>query len=213
MPRVNVYAITGTATGKITLPGDIFAAKVRPVLMAQAIRVYLSNQRRAHAQARTRAEVSGSGKKIWAQKGTGRARHGDQYSPIFVGGGKAHGPVGNENYKLKMPKKMRQQALFSALTSKLKDDELTVVSGLAKIEPKTGKLVKILGKLKISPSGDGKNPKIMIILPKILENVSRAAGNIKGVRLTLVNTLNAYEILNGGKIVFMKEAVEGLKEL
>lgn len=208
MPRVNVYATTGTATGKITLPDHIFAAKVRPILMAQAVRAYLSNHRLARAQARTRGEVSGSGRKIWAQKGTGRARHGDQYAPIFVGGGVAHGPVGNENYKLKMSKKMRQQALFSALTSKFKNEELIIVSGLAKIEPKTGKLVKIFGKLKINPP-----TKTTIILPKVLENVSRAARNIEGVKLALVNALNPYEILNGGKLIFMKEAVEGLKEL
>lgn len=208
MPRVNVYATTGTATGKITLPDNIFAAKIRPILMAQAVRAYLSNHRTARAQARTRGEVSGSGKKIWAQKGTGRARHGDQYAPIFVGGGVAHGPVGNENYKLKISKTMRQQALFSALTSKLKNEELIIVSGLAKIEPRTGKLVKIFEKLKInSPT------KMTIILPKVLENVSRAARNIEGVKLTLVNTLNPYEILNGGKLVFMKEAIEELKNL
>lgn len=208
MPRVNVYAVTGTATGKMTLPDNIFAAKVRPTLMAQAVRAYLSNQRRARAQARTRAEVSGSGRKIWAQKGTGRARHGDQYAPIFVGGGVAHGPAGNQNYKLKMPQKMRRQALFSALTSKLKDNELMIVGGLAKIEPKTGKLVKIFAKLKINPPA-----KVMIVLPKILENVSRAARNIEGVKMATADSLNPYEILNGGKIIFMKEAVEGLKEL
>ena len=209
MPRVNVYAVTGTATGKITLPDNIFAAKVRPILMAQAVRAYLSNHRTARAQARTRAEVSGSGKKIWAQKGTGRARHGDQYAPIFVGGGVAHGPVGNENYKLKMSKKMRQQALFSALTSKLKDEELIIVNGLAKIEPKTGKLVKILSQLK----ANSQDEKVLLILPEILKNVVLAARNIEGVCLATVDSLNTYEILNGGKLVFMKEAVEGLKGL
>lgn len=208
MPQVNVYATTGTATGKMTLPDNIFAAKVRPLLMAQAVRAYLSNHRIARAQARTRAEVSGSGKKIYAQKGTGRARHGDQYAPIFVGGGVAHGPKGNENYKLKMPRKMRQQALFSALTSKLKENELVIVGGLAKVEPKTGKLVKIFAKLKINSPA-----KVMIILPKVLENVSRAARNIKGVKLLPVNALNTYEVLNGGKLVFMKEALEELKKL
>lgn len=212
MPKVDVYGLTGQKSGQIVLPSDIFAAQIRQPLMTQAVRVYLSNQRKAKAKAKTRAEVSGSGKKIWRQKGTGRARHGDRYAPIFVGGGVAHGPTGKENYKLKMPKKMRQQALFSALTSKFRDGELIIVSGLTKIEPKTGKLVKTLGKLKINPSVDGKNPKILIILPKILENVSRAARNIEGVKLALVNALNPYEILNGGKLIFMKEAIEKLKE-
>lgn len=208
MPRVDVYATTGLAAGKIILPEAIFAAKVRPTLMAQATRVYLSNQRHAQPQARTRGDVSGSGKKIWAQKGTGRARHGDQYAPIFVGGGVAHGPVGNENHKLKMSVQMRHQALYSALTSKLKAGELVVVNGLAKIEPKTGPLVKILGKLKIKASA-----KTTIILPKVLPNLSRAAGNIAGLRLLPVDSLNTYEVLNGGQLIFMKEAVERLKSL
>ena len=208
MPQVNVYATTGLAAGKITLPETVFAAKVRPTLMAQATRVYLSNQRHAQPQARTRGDVSGSGKKIWAQKGTGRARHGDQYAPIFVGGGVAHGPAGNENHQLKMSVQMRRQALASALTGKLKDGELVVVSGLAKIEPKTGKLVKIIGQLKINLPA-----KTTIVVSKALPNLSRAAGNIEGLRLLPVNSLNTYEILNGGKIIFMKEAVEGLKSL
>lgn len=209
MLKANVYSLTGTATGKITLPDDIFAAKVRPALMAQAVRVYLSNQRRARAQAKTRAEVSGSGKKIWRQKGTGRARHGDRYAPIFVGGGVAHGPTGKENYKLKMPQKMRQQALFSALTSKFRDGGLIIVSGLAKIEPKTSKMVKALAKLKINPPTSGE---VLLILPKVLENVILAARNIEGVKLVSVEALNTYEVLNGGKLVFMKEAIEKLKE-
>lgn len=209
MPKVDVYGLTGQKSGQIVLPSDIFAAQIRQPLMTQAVRVYLSNQRKAKAKAKTRAEVSGSGKKIWRQKGTGRARHGDRYAPIFVGGGVAHGPTGKENYKLKMPKKMARQALSAALTSKFRDGELIIVSGLTKIEPKTAKMVKILAKLKINLSKTGK---ILLILPKIFKNVVLAARNIKGVRLILVGNLNTYEVLNGGKLIFMKEAIEKLRE-
>lgn len=181
--------------------------------MAQAVRVYLSNQRKAGAKAKTRAEVSGSGRKIWRQKGTGRARHGDRYAPIFVGGGVAHGPTGSENYRLKMSKQMRQQALFSALTSKFKDGEIIVVKDLAKIEPKTKEMEKIMKNLKLKMKNDKVKLKILVVLPEVVENVMRAARNIKGVRLVQANMLNTYDVLNGGKLIFMKESIDKLKEI
>ncbi len=104
MPTVDLFLISGEKAGKVTLPSEIFAAKINNQLMAQAVRVFLANQRKARAKTKTRGKVEGSGKKIWAQKGTGRARHGDRYAPIFVGGGISHGPTGKENFKLKMRK-------------------------------------------------------------------------------------------------------------
>lgn len=213
VPRVNIFTIAGKKSDQITLPSKIFAAKVNNQLMAQAVRVYLSNQRKAGAKAKTRAEVSGSGRKIWRQKGTGRARHGDQYAPIFVGGGVAHGPTGSENYQLKMSKRMRQQALFSALTSKFKDGEIIVVKGLAKIEPKTKEMEKIMKNLKLKMKNDKVKLKILVVLPEVVENVMRAARNIEGVKLVQANTLNTYDVLNGGKLIFMKESIDKLKEI
>ncbi len=213
MPRVNIFTITGKKSDQITLPSKIFAAKVNNQLMAQAVRVYLSNQRKAGAKAKTRAEVSGSGRKIWRQKGTGRARHGDQYAPIFVGGGVAHGPTGSENYQLKMSKRMRQQALFSALTSKFKDGEIIVVKGLAKIEPKTKEMMMVLEKLTRNWKLETRNWKLTLVLPELIENVIRAARNIEGVKLTQINMLNTYDVLNGGKLIFMKESIDKLKEI
>lgn len=205
MPKVDLLTITGKKSGKLDLPKEIFAAKINEQLMTQAIRVYLANQRKAKAKVKTRAEVRGSRRKIWRQKGTGRARHGDRYAPIFVGGGRAHGPTGKEDYQLKMSKKMRQAALFSALTSKLKDDQILIVKGLEKVEPKTKAMVKVLRKFT-------KSRKVTIILPEVIENLIRAARNIKGVRLTQANLLNTYQVLNGGKIILMKESVDKLKE-
>ena len=206
MPRVNLLTIRGTKSGTVTLPKEIFAVKVNPQLMAQAVRVYLANQRKAKAKTKTRGEVRGSRRKIWRQKGTGRARHGDLYAPIFVGGGRAHGPRGVENYQLKMSKKMKRAALFSALTSKLKDKEIFVVKGLEKIEPKTKKMAQILQK-KLKIEG-----KVLIILPEVLDNVMRAARNIRGVSLAQASLLNTYQVLNGGKLLLMKESIDRLKE-
>jgi len=204
MPKVDLYTLSGTKSGQMELPKEIFAAKINEPLMAQAVRVYLSNQRKAQAKVKSRGEIVLTTAKWFRQKGTGRARHGARSAPIFVGGGVAHGPTGEQNYQLKMPKKMKKQALFSALSSKFKVDEVMVIKDLAKIEPKTKKMETILEKL-------AKDNKATIILSEKLENVSRAARNLKGVNLSQANQLNPYQVLNGGQLIFMKEAVEKLK--
>jgi large subunit ribosomal protein L4 len=208
MPKIDLYTSTGKKSGQLDLPKEIFAAPVNEQLMTQAVRVYLSNQRRAGAKTKTRGEIRGSTRKIWRQKGTGRARHGDRYAPIFVGGGRAHGPTGEENYKLRMSKPMKRRALLSALTSKLKDKKVVAVKGLAKIEPKTKEMAKVIDSLKLNK----KDKKILLVLPKILKNVLRAAGNITEVELVQANQLNTYQILNCDQIIFMEKSINRLKE-
>lgn len=212
MAKIDVYNTKGKKTGKVQLAKEIFGAKINEQLMAQAVRVYLSNQRKARPKAKTRGEVIGSGRKIYRQKGTGQARHGDRYAPIFVGGGKAHGPTGKENYKLKMPKKMRRKALFSALSIKLKEKAIIVVDGLEKVEPKTKEMVKIMQNLKFKIQNGRLKEKISLVLPQPIENIVQAARNITGLRLRQVSLLNAYEVLNGGKIILTKESIKTLKE-
>lgn len=210
MLKADLYTITGKKSGQIDLPKEIFAAKINLPLMAQAVRVYLSNQRKAQAKAKTRGEVRGSGRKIWRQKGTGRARHGDRLAPIFVGGGKAHGPTGVQNYKLKMNKKMKRQSLFSALSSKLKEKEVLVIKGLTKIEPKTKLMFRLISNL---PLKDKKTKaQILLVLPERLKNVVQAARNIVNLDLITANQLNTYQVLNSDQLVFMEESIEKLKE-
>lgn len=209
MIKIDVLNTKGEKVSKFSLPEFIFNAKINSSLVAQAVRIYLSNQRQASAKAKTRSEVNASGKKIYRQKGTGRARHGDRAAPIFVKGGKAHGPTGGQNYKLKLSKKMKKLALFSALTSKLKDKEIIVITGLEKIEPKTKKLVKIIKNLQLD---NGSLLKIAIVLPEIKENVIKAGRNIQGLNLLLANTLNTYQVLNAGKLIFMKESIDTLNK-
>lgn len=211
MPKLDILTIQGVKSGKIDLPKEIFAAKINPELMAQAVRVYLANQRRAKAKVKDRSEVAGSRRKIWRQKGTGRARHGDRYAPIFVGGGVAHGPTGKENYQLKMSKKMKKGALFSALTSKLKDKEILVVKGLGKIEPKTKKAVDALQKIARNEKWEVGRGKLTIVLPGMIENVMRSGRNIPNLRLIQASQLNIYEVLNGGRLIFMEESVDVVK--
>jgi len=205
MPRIDIYNTKGERTGKIQLPKEIFGVKINQSLMAQAVRVYLANQRKARAKTKTRGEVSGSGRKIYRQKGTGQARHGDRYAPIFVGGGVAHGPTGKENYKLKMAKKMRRLALFSALTSRLKEKEVIVIEGLEKIKPKTKEMNQLIKNFKLEG-------KILLVLPETIENVLRAGRNIAGLKLLQANLLNTYEVLNGGRLILTKESIKKLKE-
>lgn len=208
MAKTKVYDTSGKPIGQTELPEEIFNAKINESLIAQAVRVYLGNQRRARAKAKTRGEVRGSTRKIYRQKGTGRARHGDKYAPIFVGGGKAHGPTGLENFALKMPKKMRRQALFSALTSKLKNKEVMVIDGLAKVKPKTKEMIKILQSVGWRTKG-----KVSLVLPAGLENVMRAARNIANLDLLQAGQLNTYRVLNGGRLLLMKESLKVMKEV
>lgn len=207
MPTIDIYDTNGKKLKKMTLPKEIFGVKPNEFLIAQAVRVYLANQRQASAKTKSRGEVKASGRKIWRQKGTGRARHGDRKAPIFVKGGIAHGPTGMENFKLKMSKKMKKLALFSALSSKFKDKKVIVIDGLEKIKPKTKEMGKITKNLKLKAKG-----KITFVLPSVIENVIRAGRNIPDAGFLQAKLLNTYEVLNGGMLVFMKESVGAMEE-
>jgi len=209
MPKTDLLDINGKKVGTINLPPEIFAAEVNPALMAQAVRVYLANQRKAHPKTKTRAEVNRTKAKWYRQKGTGRARHGSRAAPIFVGGGVAHGPTGEQNYQLKMPKKMKKAALFSALTSKFKEKEILVVKGLEKIEPKTKKMAEFLTKSKIQST----KSKILLVLPKMLENIILAGRNLENFEISYSADLNTYQVLASDKLIFLPESIDKLKEV
>lgn len=208
MISTDIYDTTGKVTGKASLPESVFGAKINPILMAQAVKVYLSNQRKAHAKAKTRGEVSRTKAKVYRQKGTGRARHGARSAPIYVGGGKAHGPTGEQNFERTLPQKMRKQSLFSALTSKLKSKEVVVVNSLEKVDGKTSQMKNVLDSIL------GKQyKKVLLVLPKKDEKVTRAGRNIPNLKIRPVSILNTYEVLNGGMIIFSKDAVSTLSEV
>lgn len=207
---MDFFNIKGKIEEKIELPKEIFGAKVNNQLIAQAVRVYLANQRMGTASTKTRGEVHGSTRKIWRQKGTGRARHGSRKAPIFVGGGIVSGPKPRD-FSLKLPKKMKRLALFSALTSKFKKAEIKGITGFEKIEPKTKLMVNAMRNLGISD----KDKKVLLVTPstkKEFENVYRAARNIKGVNILDANLLNAYEVFNNKLILLMKESLEIMQD-
>ncbi len=204
--KVPIYDKNGKKTEKqMVLPKKIFEAKINLPLMAQAVRVFLANQRVAFPKTKTRGEVTGSTRKIWRQKGTGRARHGDRQAPIFVGGSKAHGPTGAKT-RLTLSKKMKQAALRSALSSKTEKGVVFVANGLEKITPKTKQGAKFVENLGLS------GQKVTLYLAKNNDNITRAFNNLANINIALANKLNAYQVLSSGKIIFTKKAVEVLKE-
>jgi large subunit ribosomal protein L4 len=208
--KQSVYDIKGKVSESINLPEEIFGVKINKTLMTQAVRVYLANQRRGTLSTKSRGDVKISTRKIYRQKGTGRARHGAASAPIFVGGGIAFGPKPRD-FSLKLNQSMKRVALFSALTSKLKDGEIKIVTGLEKIEPKTKKMVDVIKKLEL----DGKKSQVLLVMAKSgsdSKNVIKAARNIKGVTVMGSNLINTYEVLSNKRILFMKDAIDGLKE-
>lgn len=202
----DVYDIKGKVIETITLPAEIFGAKVNSSLMAQAVRVYLANQRRGTASTKTRGEVEGSTRKIYKQKGTGRARHGSMRAPIFVHGGIAFGPKPRD-YSLNLPRKMKKAALSSALSAKVKEGKMRIVTGLEKLEPKTKLMVEVIKNLGIN------DRKIMLVLSDKTENVKRAARNIERVNITSANQLNTYSILNNNVLLVSKVSLESIEKV
>ncbi len=207
---VDVFSTSGIKSGTLELPKEIFGGKINNPLMAQAVRVYLANQRTGTASTKTRGEVEGSSRKIYRQKGTGRARHGSIRAPIFVKGGIVFGPKPRD-FSLDLPKKMKKAAVVSALSAKAKDGEIRIVSGLEKIDPKTKIMAKLVAKL----SGNKKVKTLLVTSGSSkdgLTNLFRASRNIKEVQLLSANLLNTYELLNSRQVLFMREAIEVLNK-
>lgn len=202
-----VFDIKGVKSGTVSLPKEVFGTKINDVLMAQAVRVYLANQRQGNAHTKSRGEIDLTKAKWYRQKGTGRARHGAQSAPIFVGGGVAHGPKAHD-FSLSLPKKMRKAALFSALSKRAKDGDITVISGLTKIEVKTKNMSSLIQKISV----DKKN-KILLVTSGTqteVENVYKAGRNIKNVEIINAKLLNTYEVLKPKSVFLMKESIEVL---
>lgn len=196
----------GKSETTITLPKDIFEAKVNRVLLDKAVKVYLANQRQSNAHSKTRGDVSGGGKKPWKQKGTGRARSGSIRNPIFRGGGVAFGPKNIMNRKLNMNKKERAVAMRSALTTKATDKVVYIFEGFGLKDDKlTQTLADIFKKAKV----DGKT---LIVTSLKDENILKASSNLKLIDTEVVNSLNAYQILKYKNIVLTPETVEKIKE-
>lgn len=205
MLELPIYNLQGKEEAKTKLPEEVFNAKDNPQLLSQAVRVFLFNQRQGNASVKTRGEVRGSTRKIYRQKGTGKARHGSIRAPIFVKGGIVFGP-NPRDFSLKLPKKMKKQALHIALTTKAKEQAIYILEGLEKISPKTKEMVAVLTNLKLAPGKE----KILLIIDHFQKNINLSGRNIPLLTIMPLYQLNTYEILNHDKLIITKPALLGM---
>jgi len=200
--NVSVYNLKGEETKTITLPKEIFSCEAKPALLAQAVRVYLTNQRQGNASTKTRGEVTGSTRKIYRQKGTGKARHGDIKAPIFVGGGIVGGPR-PKNYSLSITKGQKRKAFFGALSLKLKESKIIVLEDkVLMTKPKTKEIFSFLKSIKQD------NKRVIFVLPKMEKsNFILSSRNIKKVNIVDAKSLTTYEILKEGLLIFLESSL------
>ena len=204
MPNVALYDIKGQNIGDIALSEEIFGQPVNAAVMHEVVVAHLANCRQGTQSAKTRAEVSGGGKKPWRQKGTGRARQGSTRSPQWRHGGVVFAPKPRD-YTIRVNKKVKRLAMKSALSSKVEENEVIVFDALNIEAPKTKEMVKVLKNVDVN--------KALIVLADKDEKVERASANIEGVKTTLVGTLNVYEILKYEKLILTKASVEKIEEV
>lgn len=179
--------------------------ELNPSLLTQALRVYQVNSHQGTSRVKTRGEVVGSTRKIYRQKGTGNARHGARYAPLFVGGGIAHGPKGVRAGNLVLPKKMRRAALKSALLVKLTQQELAGLQGIAKLDGKTTVVAGLLHKLAGHPAN-----KTLIITRQRIDRLYQAVSNLQGITLKRANLVNAYDLVYADFVLVTKPALHDL---
>ena len=204
MPNVALYDIKGQNIGDITLSETVFGQPVNAAVMHEVVVAHLANCRQGTQSAKTRAEVSGGGKKPWRQKGTGRARQGSTRSPQWRHGGVVFAPKPRD-YTIRVNKKVKRLAMKSALSSKVEENEVIVFDALNIEAPKTKEMVKVLKAVDVN--------KALIVLADKDEAVERASANIEGVKTTLVGTLSVYEILKYEKLILTKASVEKIEEV
>lgn len=205
MPNVSVFGMNGKKVSDLALAESVFGIEPNSYAMHLCVVNYLANQRQGTQSTRTRSEVSGGGKKPWKQKGTGRARQGSTRAPQWTHGGIAHGPKPRE-YGFSINKKVRRLAMKSAFSSKVAAEELVVLDDLKLDAIKTKEVVKVLTALET-----GK--KVLLVLPENNDVLYRSARNIAGVKVSTVNTLNVYDILNCDTMLVLKDSVAKIEEV
>lgn len=199
--EIPVYNMAGEQTARIAVDEDALGGTPNRDLIRQAVLMYEANRRVGTAATKTRAMVSGSGRKLWRQKGTGRARQATRKSPISRGGGTAHGPR-RRDYRQKMNKAMRRRATASAFLAKALDAEVMAVEGIELSEMKTRCVAEMLKKLGVRRS-------FLIVLPEHDADLWRCARNIPGAAMATYGDVNAYQLIRAQRVVFTREAIEG----
>ena len=201
-----IYNLDGEKIGKTELPSGIFGLKFNPDLVWQVVVSQMANKRKTIAHTKTRAEVSGGGRKPWPQKGLGRARHGSIRSPLWRHGGIVIGPRKERVFKKKIPKKMKRKALFMVLSQKLKDGEIILVKELKIEKPKTKIFFNILKKLPL------KKLSALIALPKVNRNLVLASRNIPKVKTILAKDLNCLDLLSFKYLILPVDSIKVIEK-
>lgn len=204
MPNVDVVNLSNQKVGEIALADSVFAAEVNKALLYEAVRWQMAAQRAGTAATKTRHEVAGSGKKLWRQKGTGRARMGSIRSPLWRHGGTTHGPQ-PRSYEYRLNKKMILGALRSALSAKLADGSVKVVADLNLADHKTKTMIGVLKALQA-------DRKALLIDLGDNKNLSLSARNLQGVKTVVTKDVNVYDVLEAGKIILTEAAAKRLSE-
>jgi large subunit ribosomal protein L4 len=207
--KADVYNLKNEVVGTIDMPSMVFETKWNATLIKQVLDAQLANKRKPWAHVMDRSEVSGGGKKPWRQKGTGRARHGSTRSPIWVGGGKAHGPRNDKDYSQKVNKKMKRVALFSALSKKMKDGEVKVFETLVIDSAKTKALSSSLRGALAMKKG-AKRYDVLLVSESTNKNLFRASANLQKAKALSADSLNIYDILNHKNLFLDKEIVASI---
>ena len=205
MATLKMLNMEGVEAGTIEVSDEIFGIEPNQDAVHAVVVNYLANQRQGTQSAKTRAEVSGGGRKPFRQKGTGRHRQGSSTDPSQVGGGIVFAPK-PRSYNYSVPKKVKRLALKSALSDKVQNQEIIVLDNLSFDEPKTKEMVKVLGNINA-------DKKALIVTAEKNDNVVRSASNIPGVRTALATTMNVYEIVNANSLVVTKDAIEKIEEV
>ena len=205
MPKVDVYDIAGKKVDTVELKDEVFGIEPNEAVVHSVLVNYLANQRQGTQSTKTRAEVSGGGKKPWRQKGTGRARQGSIRAPQWIKGGIALGPK-PRSYKYTVNKKERRLAIKSVLSSKVLEKQLTVVDKLELKEIKTKSMVNALAALKV----EGKT---LIVVPEVNKNVLMSARNIEGVKTITANNINVFDLLKYNNLILSVDTVKKLEEV
>jgi large subunit ribosomal protein L4 len=203
MPTIDVLDQAGKKVGDQELDPTVFDVEVNVPVMHQVVVAGMAAQRAGTHSTKTRAEVSGGGTKPWRQKGTGRARHGSNRSPIWIGGGVAHGPRPRE-HDMRVPKKMKRLALRSALTDRARQERIKVLDDLAFDEPNTKDALGVLESIEAQGL-------VLLVLPGPQEVVEKSFRNLSHVRVTYPGRLGTYEVLAADWIVLTRPALEAVK--
>lgn len=205
MPKVSVYDMTGKEVSTAELKDSVFGITPNMAVMHAMVVNYLANQRQGTQSTLTRTEVRGGGRKPWRQKGTGHARQGSIRAPQWVHGGVALGPKPRD-YSYSLNKKEKRLAMKSALSSKVVDNNIIVLDSIKADDYKTKAMVEMLKALNVEG-------KALVVIPENDLKIVKSLGNIPGVKTSLVNTLNVYDILNYDKFIVVKDAVDKIEEV